>query len=229
MNFPKLKKLILIGAGLALLAGCSRTDDPETIPDGWVNLFNGVNFDGWVFDVKDGSPPDSIWSVRDGIVVVNGKDKSAGVLRTAQEYDNYELQLQWRWTGKPGNSGVLVHSSTPRFMNIWPKSLEVQLQHKNAGDLIVIGETIEVPPEQIAEYEEGSWKERLRHNLTDDSENDPGKWNRLRVISYNGSITVYVNDDLVNKGKNASVTSGAICLQAEGANIEFQSVRLKSL
>jgi hypothetical protein len=195
---------------------------------GWTSLFDGKSFDGWTFDVLDGSKPETIWSVEDGTIMGRGKGKSTSVIRTLKDHANYELELEWRWPGKPGNSGLLVHCGKPRCMNIWPHSVEVQLANRNAGDFWVIGETIEVPEKQIAKGKGGK-PSRRRLNLTDDSEKKPGEWNKMRVVVAGKSITVYVNGDLVNKGTNCSVDKGAICLQSERADVQFRNIRLRSV
>ena len=110
-------------------------------------------------------------------------------------------------------------------MNVWPKSIEVQVGHPNAGDFIYIGETIDVPDAQLPADMSG-WRVRLRDNLTDDSEKSPGQWNRMHVKVRGDTVTVWVNGDLVNHGTNPSVKSGAICFQAEGANLQYRKMRI---
>jgi hypothetical protein len=199
-------------------------------PDGWSQLFDGQSLSGWTFDVLDNSDPAAIWSVRDGIIHVAGRDHPKSVLRSEKSYANYELQFEWRWPGEPGNSGCLVHCSTPRKRNVWPKSLEVQLLDGKAGDFIFIGESVEVKPEQVAVPPSPKhWSAGLRHNLTDDSENPAGQWNYMRLVVKGKTIEVYVNGALVNKGWNGSASEGAICLQAEEADIQFRNIRLRQL
>lgn len=192
----------------------------------WTPLFNGKDFSGWTFDVRDDAPPDAIFTVADGIVTVRGKGNNPGVMRTQGTYSNYELEFEWRWTGGKGNSGCLVHASTPREMAIWPKSIEVQLMAENAGDFWLIGETLEVEPGQIVLDKQGQ-PSRRRQNLTDGTEKPLGEWNRMRIVAKDKGLEVFVNGQLVNKGWNASVGAGAICLQAEGADIQFRGIRLR--
>ncbi len=192
----------------------------------WQSLFDGKTFAGWTFDVRDDSAPEAIWSTRDGVLVVDGQDKPPGVMRTTDAYENYELELEWRWPARPGNSGVLVHCSTPRRMGVWPQSLEVQLAHENAGDFWMIGETIVVPGAQMPENPK---QERRRLNLTDDSERAAGEWNAMRVVARGNTITVHVNGARVNHATDCSATEGAIALQAEGSDIEFRNIRLRPI
>jgi hypothetical protein len=195
---------------------------------GEVVLFNGKNFDGWTAVI--GKPEfklEDIWSVADGgILVCKGKGKPSGYLRTNRDdFHDYTLTLQWRFpVGTPGgNSGVLVHASTPNALGVWPKSLEAQLNHKNAGDIWVIGTTVEI------ENADKRVMGRRHYNLTDDSERPIGEWNDYKIVCDGDQITIWVNGDLVNHVTKCSVTKGAICLQAEGADIEFRNIRLKPL
>ncbi len=192
----------------------------------WKPLFDGKSFEGWTFDTFDKAAPETIWSIKDGVIHVAGKNKPNGVLRTTESYSDYELEFEWRWPDSGGNSGCLIHCSDPRLMNVWPKSIEVQLMKDNAGDFWIIGETIEVNPEQIAKSKKGK-PSRRRLNLTDGSEKPMGEWNQMRVLAKGNSVEVYVNGTLVQKGWNASVSEGAICLQAERANVQFRNIRIK--
>jgi len=194
----------------------------------WTPLFNGKDFTGWDFDTLDKAEPEAIWSVKDGIINVAGKGKPNGVMRTEKSYSNYELEFEWRWTDSGGNSGCLIHCSDPRFMNVWPQSIEVQLMKDNAGDFWVIGETIDVKPEQVAKGKKGK-PSRRRLNLVDGAEKPLGEWNKMRVVAKDKTIEVHVNGQLVQRGWNASVSEGAICLQSERANIEFRSIRIKPM
>jgi hypothetical protein len=194
----------------------------------WTSLFNGSDFSGWTFDTLDKAQPETIWSVKDGVINVAGKDKPNGVMRTMDAYSDYELEVEYRWPDKPGNCGCLIHCSDPREMSVWPKSLEVQMMADNAGDFWLIGETIDVKPEQVGKNKKGQ-PTRRRINLVDGAEKPAGEWNRLRVIADGKTVTVYVNDQLVNMGWNCSVSVGAVSLQAERADIEFRTIRIRKL
>ena len=50
--------------------------------------------------------------------------KPAGYVITEKEYGDYVLEVEWRWPGKPGNSGVLCHVTGED--KIWPKSFEAR-------------------------------------------------------------------------------------------------------
>ena len=185
-------------------------------------LFNGKNLDGWTFDVVDSAvKQDDVWSVQDGVIICKGRPPA--FIRTEKEYENYEVVVEWRWPegGKPGNSGLLVHATTPRQLFVWPKSIEVQLAHENAGDFWMIGESIKVPG---ASPQGRRWLKRQGS-----VEKPPGEWNTLRVRCEGDRITVWVNGVLMNEGHEASATKGAIGLQSEGAPVHFRKVELTPL
>jgi hypothetical protein len=185
-------------------------------------LFNGKDLDGWTFDVITSKVPGSdVWSVKDGILVCSGRPPA--VMRTKEEFSNYELTVEWRWPahGKPGNSGVLVHASKPREMHVWPKSIEVQLGSGDAGDFWTIGESIGEAP--------GKREDRRYLNLTDGSEKQAGEWNTMIIRCQGDTLLVHVNGTKVNEAKGLSASKGAICLQSEGAGIEFRKVALLPL
>jgi hypothetical protein len=63
-------------------------------------------------------------------------------------------------------------------------------------------------------------------NLTDGSEKPVGQWNTLIIECLDNAIKVWVNQDLVNHGFNATTRQGQIALQAEGSEVEFRKVLL---
>lgn len=196
-------------------------DTPTITPDKPIDLFNGKDLDGWQFDVAGESDPAKLYRVEDGLIKVAGNPK--GVMRTKRFYKDYLLEVQWRWPGKGGNSGVLIHSSKPRERNVWPKSLEVQLQSKDAGDFWVIGESVRVKDA------EKRTKGRRTKNYTDGSEKTLGEWNTLIVHVRGDTVKVYINGELVNEAWDCSTDKGAICLQSEGTAVEFRKVQVRPL
>jgi hypothetical protein len=203
-------KILLVSA----CCFCAGLDAAETVA-----LFNGKDFAGWTFDVLDPQvKPEAVWSVSDGMIVCKGRPPS--VMRTVKDYSNYELLVEWRWApgGKPGNSGVLVHSSKPREMFAWPKSIEVQLADGNAGDFWMIGEKLSVAGEKP---QGRRWP---KHG--ESAEKPPGEWNSVKIRCDREKLTVWVNGTLMNEGVGLSVTRGAICLQSEHREIHFRKVEL---
>jgi hypothetical protein len=201
-----------------------------------IPLFNGKNLDGWYMDVPEFDKNPAArkpFLVRDGMLVSLGTPN--GHLLTEKEFENYRLEVEYRFAGKPGNCGVLVHASRPRALyGMFPQSIEVQMMHENAGDFWCIVEDIQVENMEKRRGPKENWgitegKERRVINLTDGSEKPLGEWNRMVIECKDDRITVWVNGDLVNEGFGATAQKGKIALQAEGAEVEFGKVTLTPL
>ncbi|MEQ9288480.1 MAG: DUF1080 domain-containing protein [Cyclobacteriaceae bacterium] len=201
---------------------------PETI-----SLFNGKNLDGWHVDVPEMDKKPNArnpFVVRGGMLVSLGTP--GGHLITDASYQDYRLDIEYRFAGEPGNCGALVHASTPRALyKMFPKSIEVQMKHENAGDFWCIVQDITTDnmlerrgPREEWGITEG--KKRRIMNLTDGSEKPVGQWNRMIIECLDDKIKVWVNGDLVNYGYDATASQGQIALQAEGSEVEFRKVNL---
>ena len=196
------------------------------------SLLNGKDLTGWHVDVPDmdSSNAPNPFVIRDNKLVSLGTPN--GHLITDSVYNNYTLEVEYRFVGKPGNCGVLIHASTPRALyKMFPKSLEVQLMHENAGDFWCIVEDIVVPDMETRRGAKENWgivegKERRVINLTDGSEKSLGDWNALKVRCSADTVTVWVNDVLVNHGYSCTASQGQIAIQAEGAEVEFRKIEI---
>ena len=212
------------------------------------DLFNGRDLSGWTFFAGDVNPPPAdTWSVVDGVIHCTGKPN--GYIRSDGRYSNYRLTVEWRWVPVPPpvdsqgrarnrNSGVLLHMQGVDA--IWPKSIEAQLMETNAGDFYVIGgvETNELEAmrnEAIAKAgDDEDAKKRAAGNRRmarkqSSSERPVGEWNRYEIICRGDSVTTIVNGVEQNSTTGVTVSEGHICLQSEGAPIEFRNVRLEPL
>ena len=233
MRFSLLTTMIL--AGLALTSTgpslLAQEAAENSIPA--QKLFNGADLTGWHADVPaldddpDGKSP---FVVRDGMLVSLGKP--GGHLISDEEFANYRLSFEYRFAGKPGNCGVLVHASKPRALyKMFPQSIEVQMEHGNAGDFWCIVEDISVPDMEERRGPKEEWgitegKGRRVENLTDDSEKPLGEWNAMVVECVGDEVKVWVNGELVNHGSKCTATKGHIALQAEGSEVEFRGMEL---
>lgn len=218
----KLIVFILLGV---VIIGCKRKQT--------INLFNGQDLTGWHIDVPE---MDSIADARNPFIIREGMLVSLGTpeghIITDSIYKNFRLNIEYRFAGEPGNCGVLVFASTPRALyKMFPKSIEIQMMHENAGDFWCIREDIMADDMVVRRGPKADWgitedKERRIKNLTDNSEKPLGQWNSMTIECLKNEIIVWVNGDLVNHGYNATAESGQIALQAEGAEVEFRKVTL---
>ena len=218
---------------LSLIIFYSASCQPNTKT---IHLFNGRDLSGWHADVpamdtdKNAINP---FIVRGGMLVSLGTP--GGHLITNDNYENYRLHVQYRFAAKPGNCGVLVHASTPRALyKMFPKSIEVQMEHGNAGDFWCIVEDIKVDSMENRRGPKENWgitegKERRIKNLTDDSEKPVGEWNDMVIECKGNRVKVWVNNVMVNDGYDCTASRGHIALQAEGSDVEFRMVDLEEL
>ncbi len=235
-----MRSTLLLAALTSLSAGGVLAEEAATVvvPDRVTPLFNGKDLSGWVADVpardKDPNAPAS-FVVRDGMLVSKGKPE--GHLVTTAAYRDYRLVAEYRFPGKGGNCGILVHASRPRALyKMFPQSIEVQMNSGDAGDFWCIQENIEVPdmekrrPRKEGEKWGGAEGDARRIlNLTDGSEKPLGQWNTMVIEARGRSVTVWVNGDKVNDGFNATADRGRIAIQAEGTEVEFRKVEIGPL
>ena len=202
---------------LALLLGSCSSEKK-------IELFNGENLDNWTIyvDSPDVAPDELFW-VEEGVIHTSGVPN--GYIRTKDSYRNYKLHVEWKWTGKPTNSGVLLNVQGKEM--IWPLCTECQLMHEKAGDVVLIGKgsgitiqdsTYLVPSEEnryivIPKFEELS-------------EHPAGEWNSYDITLQDGHLEVLVNGVLQNKGSGITLSEGNIALQSEGSPIQFRNVYL---
>ncbi|MCK6445440.1 MAG: DUF1080 domain-containing protein [Planctomycetes bacterium] len=181
-------------------------------------LFDGKSLAGWTFHLDaPNAHMEDVWSVADGVLRCKGRP--IGYLRTTEDFTNFVLEVEWRFPkgGEPGNSGVLMRMHGPD--KVWPKSIEAQLEHRNAGDIWNIDE---FPMQTVKERTNG------RHTAKEFPSNEKplGEWNRYVITLREGDLTLEVNGVVQNVATWCEERPGKLCLQSEGAAIEFRTVRL---
>ncbi|MBM3978223.1 MAG: DUF1080 domain-containing protein, partial [Planctomycetes bacterium] len=183
-----------------------------------LELFNGRNLDGWTHYLADSTVArDEVWSVKDGVLRCSGSP--AGYLKTRAKYESFELVVEWRFDPArgAGNSGVLLRRVGDD--KIWPKSIEAQLMSRNAGDIWNIDEF----PLQVDERRTNG---RRTEKLKPSNERPLGEWNRYEITLDGGQLSLVVNGEFQNSARWCEQVPGEICLQSEGAVIEFRKVTL---
>jgi hypothetical protein len=211
----------------AVLTGCSTTQgNPNS---GAIELFNGKNLKGWTAVPADSqSGPAPTWTVRDGIIVCTGEP--IGFLHTDRKFTNFRMSVEYRWAPgtKPGNSGLFSRINEP--LKSLPRTVEVQLMHGNAGDVITLQGMMLEKQERYFEV--------LNHALGGDirgvrkvqnAEREPGEWNLVEIVAQGPEYTVWVNGQKVNNATGVEVLAGPVGLQSEGGEIHFRRVTLTPL
>jgi hypothetical protein len=213
-----LKSALLLGLSLLVLS-CST--------DNKIELFNGQDLDNWniIVDSEDGEPKD-LFYVEDGLMNTIGNP--FGYLRTKESYSNYKLHLEWRWTEEPSNSGVLLNVQGPEL--IFPHCVEAQLMHGKAGDFVLMGKGAAITVKDSTYLVTSEEKRYLAiPKFEESSENPAGEWNSYDITSKDGTLELFVNGVLQNKGTGMTLTEGNIALQSEGGPMQFRNIYLQPL
>lgn len=209
-----------------------------------------------------GRDPLEVFSVveEDGRPAIRISGEVFGELRSNQSLENYRLRLQFKWgqakwkprdkPETPRDSGLLyhVHSESGAEGRAWSRSIELQIQERDVGDLYAVGSEISVrsSPRQVADrmvfdydpageyrvFSQVSGKDG-RCIKQPDNENATGEWNTVELLCYGEDCLHIVNGKVVMRlraprridGPNPlPVTSGPIILQSEGAEIFYRDI-----
>jgi len=183
-----------------------------------VQLFNGKDLSNWVFKLKDPDiDPSKVFTVQND--VINIKGDPFGYMRTKESYSEYKLHVEWRYPLELSNSGVFIHAKGND--TIWLKCIECQLKAGSAGDFVCMNGS------DMNERIDKSV--RMVKKLAESSEKPLGEWNIMEITCKANTIEVTVNGVLQNKGTNLNISSGSICLQSEGKDVEFRNLFLNPL
>jgi hypothetical protein len=204
----------------AVNRGAAQNDPAETPPphsrENQVALFNGKDFSGFTFCMKDQADPQQTWSVTNGVIHCTGKP--VGYLRTIQSYSNYFLTVEWRFVQlapKADNSGILVHIQPPD--KVWPQCVQVQGKHDRMGDLFLM---------EGAESKEHNGKDKnTALPFSGVSREKPvGEWNSVEIICLHSNVVTFLNGYSINETKECTLDRGFIGIQSEGAEIEIRTL-----
>lgn len=187
-------------------------------------LFNGRDLAGWEFVTVPAVDINTVCQARpDGVIAAVGRP--LGFLATTAKHANYRLHAEWRWPGKPGNGGILVHISSGPKDRAWPLSFQVQAKHHVVGDLLPMAGASFAEPLTSAPGAATAIKE----HIAPDSEKPAGEWNTCDITCRGGSIEVIVNGVRQNSVTGCSLQEGKIGFQFEGSPFELRRVAVVAL
>ncbi len=230
---------------LPLLALSAPAESPAPAADnalsadqtsaGWTLLFNGKDLSGWHNFRSDKVKPG--WQVVDGALSCVDPH-NAGDLATAEEYDWFELELDFRM-GEGANSGVIFHASDKEGA-AWATGPELQLEdNAKAAD-----------PQRCG-WLYGLYKPEIdpKTGKPLDATKPAGEWNHLRLVISKEKCVHEINgvkyfeyvlgsDDFKQRVaaskfggmKNfAKFDKGALVLQGDHGKVAFKNIKLKLL
>lgn len=207
-----------------LLLGCSKHATTLGAQPDFVPLFNGTDLSGWA---NVNCAPDT-FTVRDGMIISTGIP--TGVMRTEKQYENFELELEWRHMKPKGNAGLFVWSYPVTAPGVpFTRSIEVQIldgrnteTYTSHGDVFAIHGARFKPDRP---HPSGS----MRCLPSERRCKPAGEWNHYRVVCNDGDIKLAVNGKVVSGGSLSVPRKGYICLEAEGSECHFRNIRIKEL
>jgi hypothetical protein len=238
------RALVGIGSLLALTATIGYcADDAPSLPRAFVDGTGpGWKVLGEADFVNVNCDPDT-WTWKEGVVHCTGTP--TGVTRSRNPLTNFELVAQWRHLRSGGNSGIFVWASEEALKNLGPGKLprggiEVQvLDHGYAeqyekktgkkgdffttnGDVFAVGTSLMKPFSPTSPNGKRSFPAKNLSKGVDE-------WNHYYVRCINGEIRLWVNGEEVSGGTGCEPRSGYLCLESEGAPVEFKELRIREL
>ena len=207
----------------------------------WVKLSDGKTFNNWHIYNHPGEPVNAKWRIMDGAFVFDNTAKSdwkINDLVTDKEYENFELELEWK-IAKNGNSGIfyVVHEDA-KYSTPYLTSPEIQV----------------LDDEGHPDAKQGKNGNRKSGSLYDmipsASKGKPaGEWNKVKIKKQGNQVTVWQNgvmavtyptsgpqwDAMVVDSKFkgwegfGKYSKGKIGLQDHGNEVSFRKIRIKEM
>src|SRR6266496_1110892 len=194
-------KILSIGIAASLLFACNsqdsknntdtmQTDSTKTVQaNDWVILFDGKTTNGW--HKYGGGPVGSAWKIADGALYLdatdkeNGKIKNGGDIATNEEFENFDLKLEWK-ISKGGNSGIMfcVHEDTTKYKMPYETGPEMQILD-NEGH----------PDGKIKKHRAGDLYDLI--SCSKETVKPVGEWNRVEIKLLNGQLDFFLNGENV--------------------------------
>jgi len=208
--------------------------------DGWQLLFDGTTTNGWHTYGKN--TIGKAWKVEGGTLRLDAASKAdwqtaeGGDIVTAEEFDNFDLRLEWKVAPK-GNSGIMFYvKEDPQYPYPWHTGPEIQVLD-NAGH----------PDAKIGKHRAGDLYDLIA--ASKETVKPAGEWNQVRIVANKGKLDSYLNGELVisttmwddqwrqliagSKFKDmpafGTFQSGRISLQDHGDNVWFRNIKIKRL
>src|ERR1035437_942126 len=221
---------------LAVIALTTLAASSLLAQDGWVNLFNGKNLDGWVEHSGNAK-----YTVADGVLTgesVSGSGNS--FLCTTQKFEDFEFELEFKCDALL-NSGVQIRSE------VFPGATTAIIggkEFKFAADRIH-GYQCEIDMDAARGrmwsggiYDEArrGWLfptggEKSQQSLAFPEQgrkvSKNGEWNQLRIVANGPSIKTWLNGAARADITDSVTPRGVIALQVHGVGSDVNKVGLK--
>jgi hypothetical protein len=244
LQTPRNHWLVLVSITLLTLVGNAQDKSAvESVPFAKIDATG----DDWKLLGKDdfvrANCDEDTWTWKGDVVYCTGKP--IGVLRSKEKYKNIEFVGTWRHLSSGGNSGFFLWTPEDALKDLPSNKLpgagiEVQvLDHgykeqyekrsgkkgdwfTTNGDIFPVGKSKLDPFPPLSPNGSRSFP-KSNHSLASPA------WNHYYVRAINGEVRLWVNGFEVSGGRNANPAEGYLCLESEGAPIEFKDIRIRIL
>ena len=166
-----------------------------TDADGFIQIFNGENLDGWRGYGME-TPPTS-WNVEDGAIHLKGSGtgeaqmEGGGDLIFAHKFKNFELELEYK-ISKGGNSGIFylaqeVKNGKGELLPIWQSCSEYQVLDNENHEDAKLG--VDGNRQAASLYDMIPAKPQNAKPF--------GEWNKAKITVFKGTVIHAQNDENV--------------------------------
>lgn len=248
-----MKKIPMLTLAMLVLA-CKPKPEPETTKsepvneptahnilteqqqaDGWRLLFDGQSTAGWKNFNQDGVG--AAWIVDNGTLHFNNTvQEGRGDIITVDEFENFELMLEWK-IDSCGNSGIMFNVvESPEFKNTYITGPEMQVLDNACH-----------PDAKIIKHRAGDLYDLI--SCSTETVKPAGKWNQVRIVADKGNYQFWLNgtnvvnftmhtpewDALVAGSKFkqwpafGKATRGHIALQDHGDKVWYRNIMIKPM
>ena len=214
---------------------CTQPDD------GWVDLFNGKNFEGWHTYGK--GQVYTGWSVENGIMVFNpgmGTELGANNLVTDSVFTSFELSLEWMISDN-GNAGLFwAVVEDPQYEHAYLTGPEIQILDdrykayiEERGDICRAGALYNLKaPSEVVSRPANIWNHYLLH--IDHRENVGFlRFNDRKVVEFpvHGPEweQMIADSGFAKWDAFGKAQSGRIGLQEWGNKVSFRNIKIRKL
>lgn len=231
-NFVTLLAVLFAVSTLSAQKANTLTD--QEVKDGWKLLFDGKSTDGW--HGYNGPAIPSAWSVNDGSLHFNkAGGKQGGDIVTDQEFDNYELRLEWK-ISKGGNSGIFIGVKESADYQ-WTSQTGIEMQ---------VLDNIDGADRHDPTHVAGAMYDLINAKETS-APKKVGEWNDVRILKKDGQVTFWLNGVMTAnaytrgadwlamvagskfKGSDfGKFQKGRIAFQDHGDEVAYRNVRIKT-
>ncbi|MCA8982350.1 MAG: DUF1080 domain-containing protein [Planctomycetaceae bacterium] len=238
--------LLLLLGGRVFQDQSTRADEPVATPPVQIQTGTGP---GWrELTEADFAPVNCLpetWTWKEGVLYCTGQP--VGVMRTRKRYENFELVAEWCHRQHGGNSGIFVWATDESIEKLTqegkpglPHGIEVQILDLGYAELYTqrTGKTPDWFTSHGDVFPTGTARmtpfpplspNGSRSFPTENRSKGVNEWNHYYVRGINGEIRLWVNGGEVSGGKECTPRSGYLCLESEGAPIEFKNLRIREL